>query len=536
MKRTIAVVLGVCLLLGAFPFAVAEGEPEGNIIAEVETLAELKEAVSIAKDGDTIAISSGIVIWTDDVVETDKNITLIRHEDCMQYPMLYLGENAVLRGFTIIDTSKWPDTVDMLHASSVQDCNFVGNPDHYGDFISLTKAETEREENPTIKNCSFVSNYSSAIDCGPNTTVLIENCSFNDIGNTAVYNNAGSVEMVDCTITNCGKGLYSNPGTATLSGCHIKNNGLLLQERCDLEVTTLSITDKQKDNEGYYNVKTGEKIDLPYNKDEVMWLIYLTDEEAETYFEEPEPTPPEEPEPIPTPTPVSPTPTPTPTITPEPTPEPTPSIEPIPTPTPSQPTYDPSDDDDDDEEERVPPAVHRPTHTTSKPKQPPELPKEVLRCGGAKIDPTRSAELFGDKDDPLTRAEMARLIYSLMENSTPGPEESISSTFRDVPQNVWYAPYVLYLADIGAVVGVGGDCYAPEGETTWGQLLTLLGRFMELRRHEIKDIRCEEWERPAIENVLSREWIEDEANFSPGAVVTHGEAVSFINRILKEFR
>ena len=27
---------------------------------------------------------------------------------------------------------------------------------------------------------------------------------------------------------------------------------------------------------------------------------------------------------------------------------------------------------------------------------------------------------------------------------------------------------------------------------------------------EIKDIRCEEWERPAIENVLSREWIEDE--------------------------
>ena len=118
MKRTIAVVLGVCLLLGAFPFAVAEGEPEGNIIAEVETLAELKEAVAIAKDGDTIAISSGIVIWTDDVVETDKNITLIRHEDCMQYPMLYLGENAVLRGFTIIDTSKWPDTVDMLHASS----------------------------------------------------------------------------------------------------------------------------------------------------------------------------------------------------------------------------------------------------------------------------------------------------------------------------------------------------------------------------------------------------------------------------------
>lgn len=47
MKRTIAVVLGVCLLLGAFPFAVAEGEPEGNIIAEVETLAELKEAVAI---------------------------------------------------------------------------------------------------------------------------------------------------------------------------------------------------------------------------------------------------------------------------------------------------------------------------------------------------------------------------------------------------------------------------------------------------------------------------------------------------------
>ena len=51
------------------------------------------------------------------MVETDKDITLIRHEDCMQYPMLYLGENAVLRGFTIIDTSKWPDAVPGLEYS-----------------------------------------------------------------------------------------------------------------------------------------------------------------------------------------------------------------------------------------------------------------------------------------------------------------------------------------------------------------------------------------------------------------------------------
>lgn len=545
MKRVVAAVLGACLLLGVFPFAVAEGESEGNIIAVVETLAELKEAVAIAEDGDTIAISSGINIWTDEVVETDKNITLTRHEDFMQYPMFYLGENAILRGFTIIDTSKWPDTVEMLHASSVQDCNFVGNPDHYGDFISLTKAETEREGNLTIKNCSFVSNHSSAIDCGPNTTVLIENCSFNDIESTAIYNNMGSVGMVDCTITNCGKALYSHPGTATLSGCHIKNNGLLMQERCDLEIATLSITDEQKENEGYYDAKTGAKIVLPYYGDTVMWLIYLTDEEAETYFEESEPTPPEEPEPTPTPTP-----TPEPTLTPEPSPEPTtpttptPTLEPTPaptptpepTPTPSQPSYDSPDDDDDRKEEDDPLVVHRPTHTTSKPKQPPEQPKEVLSCGGIEIDTTRSAETLGDEDDPLTRAEMARLICGLLENSTPGPEENTISTFRDVPTNVWYAPYVLYLANIGAVVGVGGECYAPEKETTWAQLLTLLGRFTELQRYEVENIECEEWERPAIENAISRGWIEDEIDFYPEAIITHGEAVSFINSILKAFR
>lgn len=542
MKRVIAVVLGTCLLLGAIPFAVAEGEPEENAIAVVGTFEELAEALAIAKDGDTIAISDSITILPDKVVETDKNITLIRDEEFTQYPMFALYENAILRGFTIIDTSIWPATMKMYEPSSVQDCSFIGSLEHYGELIVVEKAEEGREEDFTIENCSFTGNHGSAIACQPGAKALIKNCTVNENGGDGVYvNNNGNVVLENCIITNCGNFALRATGAVTLSGCHIENNGLWGQRRYDLDVIAIGITDEGKENEGYYDLRTGQKIDLPYYGDsELLWLIYLTDEEAETYFQEPEPTPSEEPEPTPTPTP-----DPTPTSTPEPSPEPTipttptPTVEPTtePTPSPEQtPSQQPYNPPDDDEEERIPPVVHRPTYTTSKPTQPSELPKEILTCGGAKIDPSRSAEVLGDKDDPLTRAEMARLIWDLLEDSIPGSEESTSSIFRDVPQNVWYAPYVQYLADIGAVVGVGGDCYAPEGETTWAQLLTLLGRFMELRQHEIKNIRCEEWERPAIENAISRGWIDDEANFSPGAIVRHGEAVSFINSILKEFR
>ena len=53
--------------------------------------------------------------------------------------------------------------------------------------------------------------------------------------------------------------------------------------------------------------------------------------------------------------------------------------------------------------------------------------------------------------------------------------------FRDVAQDRWSYPYVKTLTDRGVVQGVSETAFAPEGQLTRGQLVTLLGRMAGVR-------------------------------------------------------
>ena len=69
------------------------------------------------------------------------------------------------------------------------------------------------------------------------------------------------------------------------------------------------------------------------------------------------------------------------------------------------------------------------------------------------------------------QAEIAeRFLAALPEKSGP------VFPFRDVAQDRWSYPYVKTLSDRGAVQGVTETAFAPEGQLTRGQLVTILGR------------------------------------------------------------
>jgi hypothetical protein len=169
-----------------------------------------------------------------------------------------------------------------------------------------------------------------------------------------------------------------------------------------------------------------------------------------------------------------------------------------------------------------------------------EQPKLV--CGGAKIDTSRSVVLagYGDgllhEDDPLTRAQMATIIYRLLDDSTVSAYSVKQETFTDVTPDSWYYRYVQTIQCAGIVNGVGMDKYSPNSLVSWGQIITVLSRFVEAQDCELQHIQYEGWAVDAVKTAVALGWIEDSADFNPDAIISRGELVQLVNGMLELYR
>lgn len=228
----------------------------------------------------------------------------------------------------------------------------------------------------------------------------------------------------------------------------------------------------------------------------------------------------------------------------EPSPEPTP--EPTPTPdndnSPEKP-QEPPEDDDDDGEDYTPPKVEKPVQAPSAPNTATsaDIPARMLKCGDAVIDTSRSVVLtgYGDgllhEDDPLTRAQLATIIYRLLSKGTLEKYQTYDSPFADVDSEAWCACYIATLARAGIVNGTGNGEYNPDGVVTWAQVLTVLSRFTEPQEYDLQQIQCDGWAKTAIQTAVALNWIEDGADFNPNASISRGELVELINGVLEKY-
>lgn len=532
MKKIVSLLLVFTLVLSMATSAfAAEGTEYGEQLQEqedqtattVSTLEELQAAIAAAKDGDTIAISSEITLDAA-TLETDKRIVIIRADTYPSGTLIRLYNGAKISGFifeeptdsTIICVSSWETAIE------IKNFQFIGNSMNTQSFINAYGGINYPNQ-VKIDSCYFDGATKSATVCTNGLTLTITDSRFTNNSSLtqggAIYSSSTLI-LDNCTFTGnkavSGGGVYCS-GDLTITDCQFSGNQIE-SEKFGTDILSfgaLSITDDPQDGAGYYEESTGEKVVLPLTDyASTAKLIFLTDEQAAEYFAPKEPDNPDE----------------------EPDTPGTPSEPPT---TPEDRQDKPDNDEDDDYE---PPIYHpvRPKKP-SEPEPQPE-PAPALICGNAVIDTSRSIKLqgYGDglihEDAPLSRAQMATIVYRLLDDESVAALSVPSRSFTDVDASAWYAPFVLALADAGVVGGTGNGYFAPDSPTTWAQLLTVLGRFVEPQECTLQHIRYDGWARSAIETAVALGWIEDSAEIVPDDVITRGEAVNLINMVLKQYR
>lgn len=496
MKRVLSVFLALAVLLCLPVTALAaEGEDSQTPAYTVRTLDELKAALAAAADGDSIAIADCIEI-SDETVSSDKAVKIVRSNG-FTGDMFVLGNQGGLSGLTIEDmTADFVNTVTVAidtENAVIERCSFSGSSANLVMFIVACS-------NATIVDSSFQTNGGLALSVpGPAAAVIVRNCTITDFtlpdGESVIANN-GNLTLEQSKVYGNTGGIV-NSGTLTVRASEIHGNG-------NSDITSrgqLNLAESSGDRL-LYNAATGEQLSLPLSEyTDTATLLFLTEQEAADRF--------------------------------KPAPEPTPEPTPTPTPTP-----DDSDNDDDDT-----PPVSRPSRPSrpaaSKPKP---TPAPALVCGNAVIDLSRSVVLQGYGDgllhleDSLTRAQMATILYRLLEEKSIAEYEAAEAAFTDVPADMWCSRYISTIAKAGIVAGVGNGCFYPNDKLTWAQILTVLSRFTEPKACALQHIQYDGWAVEAVQTAVALGWIEDSADFAPNAIVSRGDFMQLVNGVLTLYR
>ena len=584
----------------------------------VSTLDELQAAIDAAENGDTIALDTTIKMLDGDTLVTDKHITLVRHEGLKKSGgrMIEIYGGGVVSGFSFVENGLVSSATITTRADGkgeivIENCSFKAA----GDNSVLHFIMADIGDSVTIRGCTFYCGNGYVIYSQRETNVLLDSCTFlkSNYYTWQMIAAYGEMAVENCTFdAGTGYTTAALDGKITISNCQMNTNyfkkrfypNVYLEDKIS-GAGTIIILDEPTEGEGFYDLFTGEKVELPIKGiDDLSVLSYMTDEQAADYFsdeshigrfdikvdernghfdedesEEPgtdpeQPTNPDVDDPNNTDDPGNNPDNGDQDIPQEPTqpPQDGSGDDPADTPSqpPEQPTEPPKDDTTDNtadttpntpqppqkpsdggngiDDDYTPPIDYRPSQRPTKPTEdnkPQDQPtpaKPQLACNGAVIDASRTVVLLGygdgllHEDDLLTRAQLATVIFRLLDDESIAKYSNTELAFTDVVADAWYAPYVNVIQAAGIVNGVGNGRYDPNGKVTWSQILAILSRFVEQKEYTLQHIQYSGWAQGAIETAVALGWIEDNANFIPDAVIGRGELAQLINDVLALYR
>ena len=536
----------------------------------VATLEELQAAIDAAENGDTIALDTTIKMLDGDTLVTDKHITLVRHEGLKKSGgrMIEKYGGGIISGFSFVENGLISSATITTRAEGngeivIEDCSFKAAGENGIDhFIKI-----EIGDSVTIRGCTFYCGNGYVIYSQKDTNVLLDSCTFHKGNYYAWFMIASYGEMAvkNCTF-DAGTGYMTAAldGKITISNCQMNTNyfkkriypNVYLEDKIS-GAGTISILDEPIEGEGFYDLYTGEKVELPITEiDDLSVLAYMTDEQVAEYFaveshigrfdikvdersghfDEDEPEEPGTDPEQPTNPDID-----DPNNTDDPGNNPDNGDQDIPQ-EPTQPPHGGNEDDPADTPSQPP---EQPTESSKPQTQPENNPvpaKPQLICNGAVIDASRTVVLLGygdgllHEDDPLTRAQLATIIYRLLDDESIALYSNTQVTFTDVAADAWYVPYVRVIQAAGIVNGVGDGKYSPNSYVTWSQIITVLTRFVQPQEHTLQHIQYSGWAQGAIETAVANGWLEDRADFNPDAVISRGELVQLINNVLALYR
>lgn len=544
MKRILSILISISILAGIVPMAHAAE------LQEVSTFEELREAIGVASDGDVILLTNTIEI-TDPANQsiniTDKRITIRATEQVSTFFRI-TDEHSTSGGwfFTMsgmdIDGRGSSPGAKLIYDSTVEGIiskmtftNCTGSycggailinrgtvhiqQSDFSDCMALAGAAVYASQDSScyFSECSFTDNfakdYGGAIYSMGYTSISC--CSFT--GNICAGNGGAvsgtSLSLDQTTITgnqaSVGGGVHS-VSAVTVGRSKIYNNSAT-ESSGDLYADgNVTVIDTDYNDLFSEELSSGEFdkavwcLDEPGNRynDGAEGNTEVSLEELESgmgwslAFALLKNPPPDTPEP-----------------------EPEPEPEPAPTPTPAPEVH----------------IVYVPVKTQDAPEKKVDQPKISLSCGKMKLDQSAVApmleaiEKYFPATERITRGRVAFLLNSLAE------ENDARSAYYDEPfKDISISPYrssIIALTAAGAFTGNGEGLFRPEEYITYGEILTVLSRFVEPKTAYTGSF-LGHWAEPAATTACAYGWIDD-VPLNLDAPLSYGAFVNLISKVYK---
>lgn len=139
-------------------------------------------------------------------------------------------------------------------------------------------------------------------------------------------------------------------------------------------------------------------------------------------------------------------------------------------------------------------------------------------------------------EEYLTREEVAKILYRLLDNNSRELYENSDVSFNDVEKDRWSNKAISTLSKAKIINGYNDGSFKPSEKITRAEVATILGRFNELipgRQDKFYDI-VDHWANKSIVSGVKNGWIKgyEDNSFRPNDNITRAEFATILNRKL----
>lgn len=139
-------------------------------------------------------------------------------------------------------------------------------------------------------------------------------------------------------------------------------------------------------------------------------------------------------------------------------------------------------------------------------------------------------------ENNITRAEVAAILYRLMEESSIAKFYKASCGFYDVAADAWYSTYVSTLDNAGVITDSASGYFRPDEAITRAELAAMLAPFATVTdaKNTFSDVSDSHWAADAIAVCAKMGWIKGypDGTFRPDQTITRAEMMAMVNRAL----
>lgn len=138
----------------------------------------------------------------------------------------------------------------------------------------------------------------------------------------------------------------------------------------------------------------------------------------------------------------------------------------------------------------------------------------------------------------ITRAEVAAILYRIMDADCVKTYYDTASSYRDVARGDWFNVYIATLENAGVIVDTrAGGYFRPNEAITRAELAAMLAQFSQTKgaANYFNDVPANYWAANAIAVCAKLGWINGypDGSFCPDQTVTRAEMMAMINRALE---